>query len=131
MLQIYKQKTKRAILWAKNEKFNNYKAFVEKFEPKRTTDDCYTPPVVYDAVLKYILETTLFHMGHVSCDHYSPYGDYERSETLYYTTVISTYNQVTYEFSVKLSLNLFVNSECSKDTDPILYSKNLGTAEPL
>lgn len=22
----------------------DYEAFVEKFEPKKTTDDCYTPP---------------------------------------------------------------------------------------
>ena len=27
-----------------------YDAFVEKFKPKKTTDDCYTPPLVYDAV---------------------------------------------------------------------------------
>lgn len=27
-----------------------YDAFVEKFTPKKTTDDCYTPPLVYDAV---------------------------------------------------------------------------------
>ena len=27
-----------------------YEAFVEKFKPKKTTDDCYTPPLVYDAV---------------------------------------------------------------------------------
>ena len=29
----------------------NYDEFVEKFKPKKTTDDCYTPPLVYDAVL--------------------------------------------------------------------------------
>ena len=29
----------------------NYDDFVEKFKPKKTTDDCYTPPLVYDAVL--------------------------------------------------------------------------------
>ena len=29
---------------------DEYNAFVEKFEPKRTTDDCYTPDIVYDAV---------------------------------------------------------------------------------
>ena len=29
----------------------NYDDFVEKFKPKKTTDDCYTPPMVYDAVL--------------------------------------------------------------------------------
>ncbi len=27
-----------------------YEAFVEKFKPKKTTDDCYTPPQVMDAV---------------------------------------------------------------------------------
>ena len=27
-----------------------YDKFVEKFEPKRTTDDCYTPSAVYDAI---------------------------------------------------------------------------------
>lgn len=25
-----------------------YEAFVDKFKPKKTTDDCYTPPDVYD-----------------------------------------------------------------------------------
>ena len=25
-----------------------YEEFTAKFEPKRTTDDCYTPPEVYD-----------------------------------------------------------------------------------
>lgn len=33
--------------------FEDYEGFVEKFEPKKTTDDCYTPPEVYDAVLGY------------------------------------------------------------------------------
>lgn len=27
-----------------------YEEFVEKFKPKKTTDDCYTPPLVYEAV---------------------------------------------------------------------------------
>lgn len=27
-----------------------YDAFVEKFRPKKTTDDCYTPPLIYDTV---------------------------------------------------------------------------------
>lgn len=26
------------------ESFTDYGGFVEKFKPKRTTDDCYTPP---------------------------------------------------------------------------------------
>lgn len=24
--------------------FHDYKGFTEKFKPKKTTDDCYTPP---------------------------------------------------------------------------------------
>ena len=31
-------------------KFHDYDAFVDKFVPKKTTDDCYTPQPVYDAV---------------------------------------------------------------------------------
>lgn len=37
------------------EKFNDYDGFVEKFKPKRTTDDCYTPPIVYDAIKDYFI----------------------------------------------------------------------------
>lgn len=29
----------------RNEKFYDYEGFVDKFKPKRTTDDCYTPPI--------------------------------------------------------------------------------------
>lgn len=31
-----------------------YQAFVDKFKPKLTTDDCYTPPEVYDAVADWV-----------------------------------------------------------------------------
>ena len=31
-----------------------YNAFVEKFEPKKTTDDCYTPANIYDAVADFV-----------------------------------------------------------------------------
>ena len=31
-------------------KFDDYKGFVNKFKPKKTTDDCYTPAIVYDAI---------------------------------------------------------------------------------
>ena len=33
---------------------DEYKEFVEKFEPKRTTDDCYTPDCVYDAIAEFV-----------------------------------------------------------------------------
>jgi len=34
--------------------FTDHDAFVEKFEAKKTTDDCYTPPEVFDIVLEYV-----------------------------------------------------------------------------
>ena len=42
----------------KEEIFNNYDAFVEKFKPKKTTDDCHTPSCVYDAVLGWLRRNT-------------------------------------------------------------------------
>ena len=63
---------------AKNKEiFNDYDGFVEKFKPKKTTDDCYTPPAVYDAVLQYVRETY-----HIADDvpivrPFYPGGDYE------------------------------------------------------
>ena len=58
------------------EKFEDYDGFVEKFKPKKTTDDCYTPPLVYDAVAEwaaseYGLEKADF------CRPFYPGGDYE------------------------------------------------------
>lgn len=32
----------------------DYEGFVEKFKPKFTTDDCYTPPEIYEAVLEWV-----------------------------------------------------------------------------
>lgn len=37
----------------REEKFNDYAGFVDKFKPKKTTDDCMTPPAVYGAVKAY------------------------------------------------------------------------------
>ena len=34
----------------------SYEKFVEKYKPKKTTDDCYTPPKVYQAVLDWVVE---------------------------------------------------------------------------
>lgn len=36
------------------EAFNDYEGFVEKFKPKKTTDDCYTPQAVYDVILEWV-----------------------------------------------------------------------------
>ena len=60
----------------KQDKFNDYEGFVEKFRPKKTTDDCYTPDNVYAAardwaVRKYRLE------GAEIVRPFWPGGDYE------------------------------------------------------
>ena len=36
-----------------SKKNQNYDEFIEKFKPKKTTDDCYTPPLVYEAVVNW------------------------------------------------------------------------------
>ena len=54
----------------------NYDEFVEKFKPKKTTDDCYTPPLGYDAVLSWAKQ----HLDIVGCPVvrlFYPGGDYE------------------------------------------------------
>ena len=35
-------------------KGETYEQFVEKFKPKKTTDDCYTPPLIYDCVANWV-----------------------------------------------------------------------------
>ena len=37
--------------------FDDYDAFVEKFKPKKTTDDCYTPANIMDVIQTYVAET--------------------------------------------------------------------------
>ena len=54
-----------------------YLAFVDKFKAKKTTDDCYTPPIVYDAVADWVsaeygLDKETF------VRPFYPGGDYER-----------------------------------------------------
>jgi len=59
-----------------------YNAFVDKFNPKKTTDDCYTPESIYNAVADY-----------VSCKYkldracfvrpFYPGGDYEKDAQTY------------------------------------------------
>ena len=56
--------------------FEDYEGFVEKFKPKKTTDDCYTPPIVYNAVAEWVaneydLDKSTF------VRPFKPGGDYE------------------------------------------------------
>lgn len=60
----------------RDEKFNDYEAFVDKFKPKLTTDDCITPPPVYEAVADW----TAREYGLDRADFVRPFwngGDYE------------------------------------------------------
>ena len=52
-----------------------YKAFVEKFKPKKTTDDCYTPPEVFDCVAEWASKRYGFPI-HSIVRPFWPGGDY-------------------------------------------------------
>lgn len=60
-----------------NKLFNDYEAFIEKFKPKRTTDDCYTPPEVYQTVRDYVDAHVFPLAGHRIVRPFYPGGDYE------------------------------------------------------
>ena len=61
------------------EKFHDYDGFVEKFKPKKTTDDCYTPPIVYDAIADWVCRTYGVDRDAIVRPFY-PGGDYEHAE---------------------------------------------------
>lgn len=63
-----------------NKKFNDYDGFVEKFKPKLTTDDCYTPALVYDAVLAWALEEYRIPAETPILRPFRPGGDYKAEE---------------------------------------------------
>lgn len=57
-------------------KNETYEQFVEKFKPKRTTDDCYTPEPVYNAVRDWTVQH--YHLqGRPVIRPFYPGGDYE------------------------------------------------------
>lgn len=56
--------------------FNDYDGFTEKFKPKKTTDDCYTPEPVYNAVLEFVKKEYGIEGREIVRPFY-PGGDYE------------------------------------------------------
>lgn len=56
---------------------DDYGAFVEKFKPKKTTDDCYTPPAVYETIKDWACREYDIDPSKVVRPFY-PGGDYER-----------------------------------------------------
>ena len=51
---IQKEMQEKGLSTEGKEGDENYDAFVDKFQQKLTTDDCYTPKPVYDAVLRFV-----------------------------------------------------------------------------
>lgn len=64
--------------WAQGEADEEYNDFVEKFAPKLTTDDCYTPPAVYDVVLQWAKEKYNISEHTTIVRPFFPGGDFER-----------------------------------------------------
>lgn len=57
-------------------KTENYEEFIEKFKPKKTSDDCYTPDNVYNAVADFVSEK--YNVDKLTfCRPFYPGGDYE------------------------------------------------------
>lgn len=59
-------------------KLNDYDNFVEKFKPKKTTDDCYTPAPVYEAVCRWVSGNIMPLNGVEIVRPFFPGGDFER-----------------------------------------------------
>jgi hypothetical protein len=60
----------------KKDLFHDYEGFVEKFEVKKTSDDCYTPDAVFDIVLNYVKSNCNI-SGREIVRPFYPGGDFE------------------------------------------------------
>lgn len=61
----------------KVDKLEDYDGFVEKFKPKKTTDDCYTPPDVYETVRQYVFDYYKLDKDTEVVRPFYPGGDYQ------------------------------------------------------
>ena len=60
--------------WDENQ--TEYQQFVDKFKPKLTTDDCFTPPAVFEAVEKWVRKE--YNLGDIeNIRPFKPEGDYQ------------------------------------------------------
>lgn len=57
-------------------KGETYEQFIEKFKPKKTTDDCYTPPLIYDCVANWVANEYGINRNEF-CRPFYPGGDYK------------------------------------------------------
>ena len=61
-------------------KNQSYDEFVDKFKPNLTTDDCYTPPNIYEAVKQYAMRTCGISPDTPIIRPFFPGGDYEHAD---------------------------------------------------
>lgn len=69
-------RTAKTVKKTRESALNDYEGFVEKFKPKKTTDDCYTPPEIYDTVLEWLGENVDLRGKEIKRPFY-PGGDYK------------------------------------------------------
>lgn len=64
----------------KEEALNDYAGFVEKFKPKKTTDDCYTPPAIFEVIEAWVRRKCpqIAHLKTIR--PFYPGGDYEKED---------------------------------------------------
>lgn len=79
MKDLFGNDIQNVISRKKSDVINDYDGFVEKFKPKKTTDDCDTPPAVYDAILGWLRENANIEGREIVRPFY-PGGDFERYE---------------------------------------------------
>ena len=74
--RLFKERMARGEI---SEEDEEYQAFLEKFEAKKTTDDCYTPDNIYDVVKKWCIERYGL-KGKKILRPFYPGGDYQKED---------------------------------------------------
>ena len=98
-----------------------YDDFVEKFKPKKTTDDCYTPPEVFEAIQDWAVERYGL-QGRPLVRPFYPGGDYERHEYPEHCVVLDNP-----PFSILAKICRFY---LSRNIDFFLYGPGLSIFKP-
>lgn len=78
-LDLFGNEKKEKIVCATT-KSSTYEDFIAKFEDAKTTDDCFTPPVVFGSVVDYVFETYNLPEETKIIRPFFPGGDYENTE---------------------------------------------------
>lgn len=104
----------------------NYKDFVDKFKPKHTTDDCFTPDLVYDVVKNYAINK--FNIDESSIVRpFWPGGDYEHDNYINKVVVDNPpFSIITKIVNFYIENNVKFFLFCNSMTSMNLIRKNFG-----